>query len=94
MQGGIAHGLNAALWGQMTFAAGVAAQKNFSNYRMMRPGEMPQITVQVIPSTNAPSGIGEPGVPPIAPALANAFFKLTGKRVRNLPFFPGARMGD
>ena len=94
MQGGIAHGLNAALWGAITFTAGVAQQRNFNRYRMMRPSEMPAITVKVIPGDNAPSGIGEPGVPPIAPALANAFFKLTGKRVRSLPFFTGATMSD
>ena len=94
MQGGIVHGMNAALWGLSTFTNGVANQRNFNNYRMMRPNEMPSVTVQVIPSSNAPSGIGEPAVPPIAPALANAYFKATGNRVRTLPFFPGARMGD
>lgn len=93
MQGGIAHGLNAALWGQMTFTAGKANQSNFSNYRVMRIGEMPQITVQLVTSSGTPSGIGEPAVPPCAPALANAYAKLTGTRVRSLPFFPGAVMG-
>lgn len=94
MQGSIVHGLNAALWGQITFAAGVSSVKNFNNYRMLKIGEMPTVTVQVMPSTAAPSGIGEPGVPPIAPAVANAFYRLTAKRVRTLPFFPGATMGD
>ena len=94
MQGGIVHGLNAALYGQITFAAGVSSVRNFNHYRMIKAGEMPKVTVQVMPSTAAPSGIGEPGVPPIAPAIANAFFRLTGVRVRNLPFFPGATMGD
>ena len=93
MQGGIVHGLNAALWGQVTFTAGKANQKNFNNYRMIRMSEMPQITVQVVQSGVSPSGIGEPGVPPIAPALANAYSRLRGSRVRTLPFFPGATMG-
>jgi isoquinoline 1-oxidoreductase beta subunit len=94
MQGGIVHALNAALWGQSTFAAGVAGQRNFSNYRVLRLNEMPSLTVQIIPSTASPSGTGEPGVPPLAPALANAYARLTGTRVRALPFFPGARMSD
>jgi isoquinoline 1-oxidoreductase beta subunit len=93
MQGGIVHGLNAALWGQITFTAGKANQKNFNTYRMIRPSEMPQITVQLVSSPNAPSGLGEPAVPPIAPALANAYSRLRGSRVRSLPLFPGATMG-
>jgi isoquinoline 1-oxidoreductase beta subunit len=93
MQGGIVHGLNAAMWGQITFTAGKANQKNFNNYRMIRIGEMPQITVQLVSSNNPPSGLGEPAVPPIAPALANAYSRLKGSRVRTLPFFPGAVMG-
>lgn len=94
MQGGIAHGMSAALWGQMTFARGIAQQTNFNRYRTARPGDMPQITVQILPSKNPPSGIGEPAVPPIAPAIANAYARATGIRVRTLPFFPGATMGD
>jgi len=94
MQGGILHGLNAALWGQVTFTAGKANQTNFSKYRVMRPSEMPAVQVVIVPSTNAPSGTGEPGVPPIAPALANAYARLTGLRKRDLPLFPGATMSD
>ncbi len=93
MQGGIVHAMNAALWGQMTFAGGKAAQLNFDRYRMMRINDMPQITVQIIQSTNPPSGIGEPGVPPFAPALANAYARLTGIRVRSLPLFAGSSGG-
>ncbi|MEP7207184.1 MAG: molybdopterin cofactor-binding domain-containing protein [Casimicrobiaceae bacterium] len=93
MQGSIVHAMNAALWGQMTFSAGKAVQQNFNRYRMMRLGDMPQVTVQIMPSTNPPTGIGEPGVPPLAPALANAYARLTGVRVRTLPFFPNATMG-
>ena len=94
MQGGILHGLNAALWGQSTFAAGKAAQTNFNRSRVMRIKEMPQVTVQIVKSTEPPAGVGEPGVPPIAPALANAYARLTGLRARTLPLFPNATMGD
>ena len=94
MQGGILHALNATLWGQSTFTAGKAGQTNFNKYRVMRMNEMPQVTVQIIASTNAPQGIGEPGVPPLAPALANAYARLTGLRARTLPLFPNATMGD
>ena len=94
MQGGILHALNATLWGESTFTAGKANQLNFNKYRVMRLGEMPEITVQIIKSAEPPSGTGEPGVPPLAPALANAYARLpAGKRVRTLPFFPGTSMG-
>jgi isoquinoline 1-oxidoreductase beta subunit len=89
IQGGIIHGLSAALWGQVTFSKGVASAKNFNNYPAVRMKECPAITVRVINSTAAPSGVGEPGVPPLAPAVAGAYFKLTGIRQRKLPFFPG-----
>ncbi len=93
MQGGILHALNATLWGQTTFAAGKAAQTNFNRFRVMRIGEMPQVTVQIIKSTEPPAGVGEPGVPPLAPALANAYARLTGVRARTLPLFPYSSMG-
>ncbi len=88
MQGGIMHGISSILWGNITFANGVASVKNFSHYRVLKMHEAPAITVSILPSTNPPTGTGEPGVPPIGPALANAYFKLTGNRVRTLPFFP------
>ncbi len=94
MQGGILHALNATLWGQSTFTAGKANQTNFNKYRVMRPGEMPAVTVVIVPSSEPPSGTGEPGVPPLAPALANAYARLTGLRKRDLPLFPNATMGD
>lgn len=99
LQGGIVHGLNAALYGRQTFVNGVAQAGNFRNSRMIRLGEMPQIDVTIIPAPAAADravsigGVGELGVPTFAPALANAYFKLTGKRVRTLPFFPNATMG-
>ncbi|MGC4054866.1 MAG: molybdopterin-dependent oxidoreductase [Paludibaculum sp.] len=99
LQGGIVHGMNAALYGQQTFVSGVAQAKNFNKSRMIRLGEMPQIGITIIPGPAASDrsmnigGAGELGVPTFAPALANAYFKLTGKRVRSLPLFPGATMG-
>jgi len=92
MQGGILHALNATLWGQSTFTAGKANQANFNKYRVMRLSEMPVVKVQILDSTNPPSGVGEPAVPPLAPALANAYARLTGIRTYKLPMFPGATM--
>lgn len=98
LQGGIVHGLNAALFGQQTFANGAAQAKNFRNSRMIRLNEMPQIDTVIIPApasadrTIPIGGVGELGVPTFAPALANAYFKLTGVRKRSLPLFPGATM--
>jgi isoquinoline 1-oxidoreductase beta subunit len=90
IEGGIVHGINAALWEQVTFTAGKSSVSNFNNTRKIKLREMPQINVYIMPANpNVPiGGIGEPGVPPIAPALANAYYSLTGNRVRTLPFFP------
>lgn len=95
MQGGLVHGLGAILWGQIPFKAGVSQVKNFSNYRVLRIGEMPQITTEIITSGTPTGGAGEPATPPIGPAVASAYFKLMKQRIRNLPMFPTAsRMGD
>jgi len=95
MQGGIVHGMGATLWGHVTFNHGTASVKNFNTYRLVRMGEMPKVSVEIIASSNPPTGTGEPGVPPLGPALANAYFRLTGTRVRTLPFFPAQSvMGD
>ncbi|MBI1171982.1 molybdopterin-dependent oxidoreductase [bacterium] len=94
IQGGIAHGISATLWGGMNFVKGKPQVQNFNHYRMLKLNEMPQVAVTVVPSSFAPGGVGETGVPCVAPALANAWAKLTGTRVRNLPFYPGATMGD
>jgi isoquinoline 1-oxidoreductase beta subunit len=72
----------------MTFKRGVVSPRNFNRFRVTRMPEMPEITVRIINSGQALGGIGEPGVPPIAPAVANAYARLTGKRLRTLPFFP------
>lgn len=92
MQGGVVHGLTAALWGEAVFAAGVPKPTNFSNYRVAKARDVPQISVAVVSSAAAPGGVGETGVPCVAPAIANAWARLTGQRVRTLPFYSGATM--
>jgi isoquinoline 1-oxidoreductase beta subunit len=86
MEGGIGFGLSAALHGAITLKDGHIEQANFDDYRVLRMSEMPQVEVHILPSSANPSGVGEPGVPPIAPAVANALFAATGKRLRQLPF--------
>jgi CO/xanthine dehydrogenase Mo-binding subunit len=78
-------GLSAALKQQITFAKGRVQETNFHTYRSLRMFECPVIETHVVPSTEDPSGLGEPGVPPVAPALCNAIFAATGKRIRSLP---------
>jgi isoquinoline 1-oxidoreductase beta subunit len=85
MEGGIVFGLSAALKGAITFEGGRVQQRNFHDYRMLRINESPEIEVHIVPSTEPPTGVGEPGVPPVAPAVANAIFAATGKRIRKLP---------
>jgi isoquinoline 1-oxidoreductase beta subunit len=86
MESGIVYGLTAAATGQITLQDGVVQQSNFHDYPVLRMNQMPRIEVHIVPSTNRPSGVGEPGVPPIAPAVANAIAQLTGRTVQNLPF--------
>ena len=85
MEGGIGFGLSAALHGAITLKDGRVEQSNFHQYRQLRIGEMPEVAVHIVPSAENPTGVGEPGVPPIAPAVANALFAATGRRLRNLP---------
>jgi isoquinoline 1-oxidoreductase beta subunit len=97
--GGVVHGINATLYGRQTFSNGAAQVKNFNASRMIRMSEMPVVSVIIMPPPAAADravpigGVGELGVPTLAPALANAWFKLTGTRVRSLPFYPNATMG-
>jgi len=86
MQSGIAYGLSAALHGEITLENGRVEQGNFNGYRVLRMNEMPKVEVHAIESGAKMGGAGEPGTPPIAPAVANAVFALTGKRLRELPF--------
>ena len=95
MQGGMVHGLSSALWGQIPFTNGVAQVRNFSNYRCVRLREMPAVQVDILNSGTPTGGTGEPATPPIGPAVANAYYRLTKQRIRSLPMFPAAsRMGD
>jgi isoquinoline 1-oxidoreductase beta subunit len=85
MEGGIIFGLTAALKTEITLKDGRGEQSNIHDYQMLRIFETPEIEVHIVPSGESPTGVGEPGVPPVAPALANAIFAVTGKRVRRLP---------
>jgi isoquinoline 1-oxidoreductase beta subunit len=85
VQSGIAFGLTAALKGAITIDHGRVQQGNFHQYDMLRIDEMPQVEVHIVPSHAAPGGMGEASTPAIAPAVANAIFAATGKRIRKLP---------
>ncbi|MGZ5117860.1 MAG: molybdopterin cofactor-binding domain-containing protein, partial [Burkholderiales bacterium] len=85
MEGGIGYGLSAALHGAITLKDGRVEQSNFNDYRPLRINEMPRVEVYIVASNEKPTGVGEPGVPPIAPAVANALAAATGQRLRNLP---------
>jgi isoquinoline 1-oxidoreductase subunit beta len=86
MEGGIAFGLSAVLRGAITLTGGRVDQSNFHDYQVLRMADMPRVEVHIVPSNRPPSGVGEAGVPAIAPAVANALFAATGQRVRTLPF--------
>ncbi len=94
MEGGIIFGLTAALKSEITLKDGRVEQSNFYDYPMLRIYESPVIEVHIVRSAASPTGVGEPGVPPVAPALANAIFAATGKRVRRLPIRASDLVGD
>jgi isoquinoline 1-oxidoreductase beta subunit len=85
MESGIAYGLSAALHGRLTFVDGRVRESNFHDYPVLRMNGMPRVEVHIVQSTERSGGAGEPGVPPVAPAVANAVFALTGQRLRELP---------
>ncbi|NMG66924.1 molybdopterin-dependent oxidoreductase [Azoarcus indigens] len=85
MEGCIGFGLAAALTGAITLKDGQVQQSNFHDYPVLRINEMPKVEVHILPSAEKPTGVGEPGVPPLAPALVNALYAATGKRIRALP---------
>jgi isoquinoline 1-oxidoreductase beta subunit len=85
MEGAIGYGLSAALREQITLEEGEVVQKNFDDYESLRMEEMPAVEVHIVSSAEAPSGVGEPGTPPLGPALVNALHAATGKRIRRLP---------
>jgi isoquinoline 1-oxidoreductase beta subunit len=86
MEGGTCYGLSAALYGQITLKDGVVQQSNFDSYRVLRINEAPSVETYIVPSDNHPTGVGEPGTPVIAPAVANALLVLTGQPTGSLPF--------
>jgi isoquinoline 1-oxidoreductase beta subunit len=92
VQGGVLDGLSAALHGEITVEGGRTVQANFDSYRLLRLREAPRVEAFFVPSAEPPTGLGEPPVPPVAPALANAVFALTGERIRRLPM--GERLRD
>jgi len=85
MESAIIFGLSAALYGKISIKAGRVEQSNFHDYPVVRMNDTPQVEVHIVPSGEKPGGVGEPGTPPIAPAVCNALFALTGKRIRSLP---------
>jgi isoquinoline 1-oxidoreductase beta subunit len=86
VESNLVYGLSAAIKNQISRTHGKTDQSNFHDYAVLRQGEVPPCQVFVMPSEEEPGGVGEPGLPPIAPALCNAIFLATGKRVRTLPF--------
>ena len=85
MESGIIFGITAALFGEITIKDGRVEQANFDDYRMLRINETPLIDIHLVKSTEAPGGVGEPGTSAVMPAVANAIFAATGKRIRKLP---------
>lgn len=94
IEGAVAQAVAATLWDQQTFVNGVPQVRNYNAYRPLRLSEMPQVNVQIVKSSEASGGVGEPGVPCVAPAIANAYARLRGAaaRKRTLPFFPGTTL--
>jgi len=88
IEGGIAFGLTAALKARITIRDGRVVQSNFRDYPLLRIDEMPLVETYIVESDKDPTGIGEMGVPPITPAVANAIYSATGKRVRHIPIMP------
>jgi len=91
IEGGVVFGIGGALWGEVTLKNGRVEQSNFHNVRVLRINETPAIEVHLVRNSEAPGGIGEPGTAVTAPALANAVFAATGKRLRTLPLEPQLR---
>jgi CO/xanthine dehydrogenase Mo-binding subunit len=85
VESAVVYGLSATLKSAITIDKGRAQQSNFDGFDVLRIPEMPVVEVHIVPSAESPTGIGEPGLPPIAPAVANAIFAATGKRIRRLP---------
>jgi len=93
IEGGVLMGLSAALKEAVSFSEGKVATSNFDNYDLLRIHEAPEVNVHFVESNDPMGGLGEPGVPPVAPAVANAVFAASGARVRSLPITPKAVLG-
>lgn len=89
LEGGIGFGLGAILYSELTLTDGVVDQKNYDTFQVLRLEDMPKVETHILASSASPSGIGEPGVPPVGPALANAVARATGRRIRVLPMAKG-----
>ena len=85
VESSVIYGLTAALYGEITLEDGAVQQGNFDDYPMLRMDRAPVVETHIVPSDDPPTGIGEPGLPPLAPAVANAVYAATGKRIRELP---------
>jgi isoquinoline 1-oxidoreductase beta subunit len=90
MESAVVFGLSAALYGKVDIQDGVVQQSNFPTYPVVQLAQAPKVETYIVPSTRPPSGVGEPGLPPLAPAVANAVFALTGQRHRRLPLVKAA----
>ena len=88
MEGAIVYGLTAALGGAITIRDGGVVEENFGDYPLLTMAAMPEVEVHIVASDEPPGGVGEPGLPPIAPAVANAVFAATRRPVRRLPMMP------
>ena len=85
MQGAAIFGMSLAYYGKITAKEGAVEQSNYDDYQMVRINEAPEIDIEIVTSNDKPTGVGEPGVPPIAPAIINAIYNATGKRYHSLP---------
>jgi CO/xanthine dehydrogenase Mo-binding subunit len=92
MEGAVMYGLTAALHGKLELENGAVKQSNFHDYPILRIDEAPAVEVVILDSQAAPTGVGEPGLPPIAPAVANAVYRATGKRLTELPLNDALRL--
>jgi CO/xanthine dehydrogenase Mo-binding subunit len=88
LESAVVYGLSSALYEELTFKDGAVQQTNFHQYQVLRMSDVPRIHTKVVVTDNPPTGLGELGVPTVAPAIGNAVFKLTGKRLRQLPMSP------
>jgi isoquinoline 1-oxidoreductase subunit beta len=85
VESSVVFGLTAALYGRVDIVQGQVQQTNYPSYRMLSLAQTPKVQTHIVPSTLAPTGVGEPALPPLAPAMANALFALNGARIRSLP---------